>query len=229
MNWPIFGAMAWLIHWITFGVDICIHGLGYCVAPIGGSPYSWGCIQVCCLFHLSGDCHYPGLRQWHMILHLCCRWTYNIFDYKNFSCIMIDSKSSFVPNYTQIPIKTNTNLRKKGKIHYINTMPIKFAMWTHWRMNSNTCITRGLLVQMIDGNSFRLGENQVAESCPWPNNSIDHCQTFTNLLYNLWHLIQVHKLNALQWNKIFTHVPMQITCCFKKYPVLQIDPHFKTY
>jgi hypothetical protein len=48
-----------------------------------------------------------------------------------------------------------------------------------------------------------------------------------DLLYNLGQ-IQAHKLNTLQYNKILTHVPIQITC-LKQYLVLQIDVHLKTH
>jgi hypothetical protein len=108
--------MAWLIHWVTFGIDICIHGSRFCTASIGGSPHSWGSIQVCCIFHPCGGYHYHwieivsckwlrkptitcgrttwtfcffrALGQRHKILHLCFKWTYNIFDCKYFSYIM---------------------------------------------------------------------------------------------------------------------------------------------
>ncbi len=132
MNWTIVGAGAWLIHWVTFGTNICIHGLGFCIAPIGVSPNSWGCIQVCCIFHPCGGyhCHWVEIASCKWLgepTTTCGRttWTFcfskvlrNGIGFCTFiadeptTCSVVstlttswtNSKSSFVPDYTPTPI-----------------------------------------------------------------------------------------------------------------------------
>jgi len=105
-------------------------------------PHSWGSIQVCCIFHPCGGYHYHWIEivscKWLGKPTTTCgrtTWTFcflgllgNDIGFCTFvlngaptfstastlATSWIDSKSSYVPDYTPTPIKTDTNLQKKG-------------------------------------------------------------------------------------------------------------------